>query len=228
LPLAASPRAHTPRTGTGGPTKRDVFFCGVAYPGRLRTLKDLACVLDRVRTEVFGDGWEIERLRFCKNERLLPDQLPDYYASSGIVLNLGRDFHYANRKYQLAPSTPGPRTFEAAMAGACQFFFVNSLEILDYFQADEEIILFNDPAEFEARLTELLGDVEKRKRIGNAARVRCLREHTYAVRARQILRRVGVRLPTVAAEVAQTESEKWLRPLPGGEGRPEPAGSSSR
>lgn len=123
-------------------------------------------------------------MRFCKNERLPPEKLPEYYGSSAVVLNLGRDFHYANAKYLLAPSTPGPRTFEAAMAGACQFLFVNSLEVLDYFRADEEIVLFNDPAEFEARLAALLADNEARRQIGAAARARCLRDHTYAAPGR--------------------------------------------
>jgi spore maturation protein CgeB len=203
LPLAASARAHTARLGAKPSTQRDVFFCGVAYPGRLRMLKDLSAVLDRAHTEVFGEGWDTDVLRFCKNDRLQPEQLPEYYASSAIVLNLGRDFYYANRKYQLAPSTPGPRTFEAAMAGACQFFFVDSLEILDYFNADKEIVLFNDPTEFEARLKELLNDVERRKQIGNAARTRCLREHTYTARARQILERLGLPIRRVADQVPE-------------------------
>ena len=91
------------------------------------------------------------------------------------------------------------------MAGACQFFFVDSLEVLDYFEADTEIILFNDPSEFEARLTELLEDVDKRRNIATAARARCLREHTYAVRARQILERVGVRLARTTGEARHAD-----------------------
>jgi spore maturation protein CgeB len=89
------------------------------------------------------------------------------------------------------------------MAGACQFYFVDSLEILDYFHSEEEIVLFNDPTEFEARLKELLMDVERRKQIGNAARTRCLREHTYAARARQILERVGLPIGRVADQVPE-------------------------
>jgi spore maturation protein CgeB len=205
LPLAASPRAHTPRVTSASIARRDVFFCGVGYPARVRMLKDLRSILDRVHTEVMGERWDADDLRFCKNERLPTEQLPEHYASSAVVLNLGRDFHYANRKYQLAPSTPGPRTFEAAMAGACQFFFVDLLEILDYFEPDSEIILFNDPPEFEARLTELLEDADKRRRIGAAAQARCLREHTYAVRARQILERVGVRLARTTGEARRTD-----------------------
>jgi spore maturation protein CgeB len=200
LPLAASPRAHTPWIMPASKAQRDVFFCGVGYPRRARMLKDLRSILDRVHTEVLGERWDIEDLCFCKNERLPSEHLPQYYASSAVVLNIGRDFHYANRKYQLVPSTPGPRTFEAAMAGACQFFFVESLEVLDYFETDTEIILFNDPPEFEARLNELLEDVERRQRIGAASRARCLRDHTYAVRARQILKRVGVPLARTVDE----------------------------
>ena len=200
LPLAASPRFHSPRVDTPRRPKRDLFFCGVAYPSRQRILKDLEPVLDRVHTEVFGEGWDVAEMRFCKNERLPPEKLPEYYGSSAVVLNLGRDFHYANAKYLLAPSTPGPRTFEAAMAGACQFLFVDSLEVLDYFRADEEIVLFNDPAEFEARLAALLADNEARRQIGAAARARCLRDHTYAARARQILQRVGVRPTPLVSE----------------------------
>jgi spore maturation protein CgeB len=213
LPLAASPRAHTPRIVSASRAERDVFFCGVGYPARVRMLKDLRSILDRVQTEVVGERWDAEDLHFCKNERLPAEQLPQYYASSAVVLNLGRDFHYANRKYQLAPSTPGPRTFEAAMAGACQFFFVDSLEVLDYFQADTEIILFNDPSEFEARLTELLEDVEKRRHIGTAARARCLREHTYAVRARQILERVRFRLARTTGEARRTDKVETVGSL---------------
>jgi spore maturation protein CgeB len=203
LPLAASPRAHTSGILPASVAQRDVFFCGVGYPARVRLLKDLRSILERVHTLVMGERWDADDLPFCKNERLPTEQLPQYYASSAVVLSLGRDFHYANRRYQLAPSTPGPRTFEAAMAGACQFFFVDSLEVLDYFEPDTEIILFNDPAEFETRLTELLEDVEKRRHIGTAARVRCLREHTYAVRARQILERVGIRVARTTREASR-------------------------
>jgi spore maturation protein CgeB len=204
LPLAASPRTHTTQNIIGSKTQRDVFFCGVGYPSRMRIVKDLRFILDRVQTEIVGDRWDTEALRFCRNERVPSEQLPQYYSSSAVVLNLGRDFHYANRRYQLVPSTPGPRTFEAAMAGACQLFFVDSLEVLDYFEADKEIILFNDPLEFEARLKELLEDVEHRQRIGAACRARCLRDHTYAVRARQILERVGVSLAKSRGETRRT------------------------
>ncbi len=139
-------------------------------------------------------------LPFCRNERIPNERLADYYATSRVVLNLGRDFHLANRKYQLDSSTPGPRTFEAAMAGACQLMFAESLEILDYFRLDEEILLFDSPADFQQTLERLLAEPKHCRRIGAAAEERRLRDHTYAVRASQLLSRVGLSVVESASE----------------------------
>jgi spore maturation protein CgeB len=78
------------------------------------------------------------------------------------------------------------------MAGACQMIFVDSLEVLDYFNVDTEIVLCNNPSEFEFLLMDLLSNPEKRARIGAAARERCLKDHTYANRARRILVCTGI------------------------------------
>lgn len=196
LPMAAIPRVKQPANKVAQESdeskQRDVFFCGVGFQNRKRMLKDLSVILNKVHTEIFGDEWDTGELTFCRNQRIPNDQVSDYYASSRIVLNLGRDFNYANSKYQLTPSTPGPRTFEAAMAGACQMMFVDSLEVVDYFEIDKEIVLFDNPAEFEAKLMDLLNNPEKRAGIGISAHLRCLKEHTYAVRAQQILKRTGL------------------------------------
>ncbi len=189
LPMAASP---TLRHNPDKAKERDVFFCGVGFQNRKRMLKDLSLILNKVHTEIFGDEWDIGEFPFCRNQRIPTDRISAYYASSRIVLNLARDFNYANSRYQLTPSTPGPRTFEGAMAGACQMMFVESLEIMDYFEIDKEIVLFDSPAEFETKLMYLLNNPEKRAGIGIAAQLRCLKEHTYAARAQQILNRTGL------------------------------------
>ena len=203
LPLAASPRVHWPhRELFHVRPARDVFFCGVADASRQGILRDLAAVLGTVQTQIYGDGWDTSSLPFCRNERIPNDRLADYYATSRVVLNLGRDFHLANRKYQLDPTTPGPRTFEAAMAGACQLMFAESLEILDYFRLDGEILLFDSPADFQQTLHRLLADPKRCRRIGAAAQARCLRDHTYAARARQLLSLVGLSFAGSASEPA--------------------------
>lgn len=193
LPMAASPTAHSPAGEMGEYSEeRDLFFCGVAFEKRKRMVKDLSQIIIKVKTEIYGEGWDISDLPFCRNERIPQEQLVMFYVSSRIVLNLGRDFNYANRQYDLVPSTPGPRTFEAAMAGACQMIFADSLEIMDYFEIDKEIVLFDDPTDFEAKLFDLLDHPEKRVAIGQAARVRCLKDHTYAARAALIMKLTGL------------------------------------
>ena len=193
LPLAASPTAHSPRSRIPeNQMQRDVFFVGVGFANRERMIKDLSQTLTKVKTEIFGSKWNIDELPFCRNQWIPNYQLQDFYASSRIVLNLGRDLNFTNSKYQLAPSTPGPRTFEAAMAGACQMIFADSLEVMDYFTVDTEIVLFNNPSEFEFVLMDLLQNPEKRARIGAAARNRCLNDHAYAHRAQKILACTGI------------------------------------
>jgi spore maturation protein CgeB len=193
LPLGASPSGHTPSAEVEEDKKRwDLFFCGVGFQNRKRMLKDLSGILHRIAAGIYGDEWDVDEFSFCKNERIPVDRMKDYYAASRVVLNLGRDFHYANRKYELSPSTPGPRTFEAAMAGACQMIFADSLEVADYFDIRSEIVLFDGPSDFETKLSDLLNHPDKRTSIGTAARKRCLKDHTYAARAAVILERAEI------------------------------------
>jgi spore maturation protein CgeB len=189
LPLAACPSLAREPARDPGP---DVFFCGVGFPNRGRLLEELAPVLAKYRTEVYGSGWDTARLPFARNERIPAEELPDRYAAARAILNVGRSLNLANRRYQLPASTPGPRTFEAAMAGSCQLVYGESLEILDYFAVGDEVLLFDDPPEFERCLRRLRDDPGERHRIAAAARARCLKDHTYACRARTILAHAGL------------------------------------
>jgi len=196
LPLGANPRrfANVPLVRWEDRV-RDVFFCGVGFPNRRQLLEDLSGTLARCKTEVFGTDWPVERLAFCRNERLDSAQLSLAYASSRVVLNMGRSVSLANNRYQLDASTPGPRTFEASMAGCCQLLFADSLEVLDYFDLGQEILLFNDTEDFRAQLAELLADGARTCGIGAAARRRALRDHTFAARAQRLLECIGMAPP---------------------------------
>lgn len=188
LPLAADPAVH--RRPADGRRYLDLFFCGMAFPNRVNLLRDLAPRLARRNVSVHGEGWP-EDLKFCRNQRLPAAQVADLSAASLLTLNVGRHLDLANRRFQLPASTPGPRTFEAAMAGAVQLVFVESLEILDYFEPDEEVLLFDNPADAVRLLEELRRDHRRAARIGGAAQRRALAEHTYAHRARQLLKAVN-------------------------------------
>jgi spore maturation protein CgeB len=199
LPMAGSAAAHC--RPWVGEKARDVFFCGVAFENRVSIVRDLSPVLSRCRTEIIGPGWPGD-MRFGRGGRLSNAELADACARSWVTLNLGRTLNLANRRYQLDPSTPGPRTFEAALAGTVQMYFVDSLEITDYFEPDTEILLFDGPEDFAAQLHGLLADPERAKRIAESARRRALREHTYAARARRILEVCGLSAEPMSSQSA--------------------------
>jgi spore maturation protein CgeB len=202
LPLGASPVRHfvePPNHDRG--YEADVYFCGTCFPNRQRLLGDLKPVLKTVRTRVCGSLWDTRATEFCRNEQIDGRDLLRHYATSRVVLNIGRDHDLSNR-HRLAASTPGPRTFEAAMAGACQLFFADSLEVLDYFEADREILLFDDVKSFRQQLESLIEDDARRSAIAAAAQARALRDHTYAARAKSLLEQVELALP----QAAPTES----------------------
>jgi spore maturation protein CgeB len=187
LPLAASPTHHL--RPVDSPKDIDIFFCGEAFSNRIRLFKDLSTVLSRYKTVVLGNSWP-SNLHFAQNRRLDNLANTDHYAKSKIVINVGRQHDLANRRYFLTPSTPGPRTFEAAMAGALQFYFVgDGLEITDYFTPDREIVLFDSVSQFSALLPRHLANPEF---IGKAAQERCLKEHTYSRRIQKMLEVIGI------------------------------------
>jgi spore maturation protein CgeB len=189
LPLAADPKAHfRPLNKT---IARDVFFCGVGFENRITLLKDCKEIFRSHRVEIYGAEWP-DDLEFCSNKRLDNSLLPDFYASSLITLNMGRRFNLANKKYQLDASTPGPRTFEAALSGAVQCMFVEGLEITEYFVPDKEIILFDSPKELNAVIEMLLGNPTLRRSISQASQERAVQDHTYSARAKKILASVNM------------------------------------
>lgn len=170
--------------------QRDLFFCGAGFSNRVGLLADCAPLFNDLRVEVLGADWPAS-LPFCKNSRVPNAALPDYYASSLATLNVGRRFNLANSKYQLDASTPGPRTFEAALSGTVQCMYFEGAEILDYFESDKEILLFDSPKELVAMLRRLEAEPERRRSIAQAAQRRAMDEHTYAARARSILMTVS-------------------------------------
>ena len=197
LPLAADPLAHFRSIRCD--MDRDVFFCGVGFPNRQQLLADCTEVLSPFRVEVLGAEWS-ERIAFCRNARVSNEDLPDYYAASLVTLNIGRRFNLANSKYQLDATTPGPRTFEAAMAGAVQCVYLEGLELADYFVLGEEILVYDSPTELGMLVDELRSDAVRRKQIAERSQARVARDHTYAKRARDLLCACGLLTTEASAQ----------------------------
>ncbi|QDU04948.1 hypothetical protein V6x_46790 [Gimesia chilikensis] len=185
MPLAASKKTHFRQVTDQ--FENDIFFCGVAFANRVQLIKDLAPVLSKYKTVIRGAEWPVNLADYVVNQTISNEKLIEYYGNSRITLNVGRHFDYANNRFQLVPSTPGPRTFEAAMAGAVQFFFTESLEILDYYEDGTEIVLFDSVSDFGKQLEKLYDDPQSLVKIGQAAQQKTLAQHSYANRAASIL-----------------------------------------
>lgn len=192
LPMAGSPQAHQLPWRKDKDT--DVFFCGVAFANRIQIIRDLEPALRAVRARILGDQWPSD-LPLARNQRLSNAELAHGYAGAWVTINMGRSLHLANTRYQLDPSTPGPRTFEAALAGTVQMYFADGLEICEYFEPDREILLFDGPDDFERQLNALLADPMRARDIAEAARTRALRDHTWRNRANDLLRHCGMPAP---------------------------------
>ena len=189
LPLAADPKVDLRPFNEN--RYIDLFFCGVAFGNRIDFMRDLHPYLTpKHRVSIHGERWP-EDLPYCRNQRLDAKGFADLCSVSLATLNIGRHFDLANNRYQLPATTPGPRTFQTAMAGTVQLFFLESLEIFDYFEPEKEILVFDQPKEIVPLLDRLASDPAYTRKIAEAAQRRALAEHTYAHRAEEILRRLA-------------------------------------
>jgi spore maturation protein CgeB len=186
LPMAGCPKRHFREILPPSERAIGLFFCGVGYPNRIALLRRARQALERQVTVVRGDNWP-DDLPFARNQRLSPDEAADCARHAMLTLNIGRDLNLANRRYGLPPSTPGPRTFEVALAGCAQLYFVTGLEIADYFEPGREIVLCDSAAELADILLRAAEEPEYFVEIAAAAQRRALQEHCYRHRAERIL-----------------------------------------
>ena len=100
-----------------------------------------------------------------------------FNTSPMAVLNVARD------SMASVGHSPATRVFEAAGAGAC--LITDAWVGLDRFLAeDEEVLVARDGADVAAHVESLTP--ERARTIGAAARVRILRDHTYARRGAEV------------------------------------------
>jgi spore maturation protein CgeB len=185
LPLAACPFAHyRPILKRSGP---DWFFCGVPFACRQEFFLNLSLITPSLSGLLLGPGWDLGRFSQAADIGVSSAQICNYYATALSVMYLGRDFNLANAKFGVKPSTPGPRMFEAAMAGAVQLVNTPGLEVLEYFGDRNEVIMVDTPEGASSIIFSLKSDPQRSIEIGGAAQRRALSEHTYAHRAKNMI-----------------------------------------
>ncbi|MGO2959184.1 MAG: CgeB family protein [Acetobacter sp.] len=186
LPLAASRKLHyAPLTGEAE-RNIDVLFCGVAFTSRKDIVRTLLPSLRRLNVRIIGPGWGEFGVGFS-DARIEKTQLVELYQRSKLVLNLGRSLHFENKRFMVSPSTPGPRTFEAAAAGAFQVFHEDTYELRRYYTA-EEIPTFSNKRDFDKLIETYLQAPAKRAEATKRAQARTLSDHTYGNRIQDVVR----------------------------------------
>ena len=168
--------------------KLGAFFCGYHYESRRRIISDLLAAPNFSRNDlvVMGGDWNIPGLQQMPSVET-HENLIDAYTAVWFVLNLGRTYDIANSHRKLVATTPGPRTFECALAGTPQVYFCNSLEIEDYYEPDNEILVVESVDEAIERMRWLRKNPDAWRAIAEAAQARTEAEHLYEHRIQKML-----------------------------------------
>jgi spore maturation protein CgeB len=176
---ALDPEEHRPLEDRGAP-EFDLLFMGNRLPDREARVEEFflraATLAPDARFALGGEGWGDRALP--PNVRYLghvPTQRHnEVNGSARLVLNIHRDSMVANGW------SPATRMFEAAGAAACQV--TDSWRgIEEFFEPGAEILVAED-AEAVASFVRSIDDATA-DAIGERARLRALRDHTYDQRA---------------------------------------------
>lgn len=185
LPLAACEKLHYRPLDETIEKNIDVMFCGVAFGSRKDVMRSIRPALSDLNIKIVGPGWGEFGIGFS-DARIEKDQLVELYQRSKIVLNLGRSLHFENKRFIIMPSNPGPRTFEAAAAGAMQLFHEDNYAIHDFYERDE-LPVFSTRYDFQQLLDKYLNDPELIIDTAKKAQARTLKDHTYTKRIETVL-----------------------------------------
>ncbi|MBV9774582.1 MAG: glycosyltransferase, partial [Gemmatimonadetes bacterium] len=174
------PEEHRPLERAGEP-QWDILFMGNRLPDREARVDEFffraAALCPEARFALGGEGW---------GDRPMPENVTylghvptarhnEVNAAARLVLNVHRESMVENGW------SPATRMFEAAGAAACQVTDAwHGIE--EFFEPGEEILVAAN-AEEVARWVRAVDDAQARG-IGEAARRRALRDHTYGQRAR--------------------------------------------
>jgi spore maturation protein CgeB len=171
----------------------DLGFLGNRLPDREARVEEFflqaAAVLPERRFVLGGSGWgdkpKPPNVNYVGHVYTADHNA--FNCTPRAVLNISRD---SMARYGFSPAT---RVFEAAGAAACVItdFW---LGVEQFLEPGREILVASNGEEVAAQLRSLMP--ERAHRIGEAARLRVLAEHTYAHRAEQVERELEGRYET--------------------------------
>ena len=187
LAFAADPSVYRP-IKTRDQYRANVVFAGSATPRRERLLTELV----EFGLALWGPGWRKTALRdYCRGEAPSTDEYVKAYGGASVSVNI----HHALVENDPREASCNQRVFELAAMGAAQVVDDRG-DLPRYFEANHEVMVFRDAAELKASVRALIETPAEAERLGQAARARLLRDHTYMHRMRQML--VDQPMPMVA------------------------------
>ncbi len=163
----------------------DLTFLGNRLPDREARVEEFFfTAVDAAPERNFllgGSGWDdrVGAPNLTYLGHVSPQDHNAVNCSARAVLNISRESMAANGY------SPATRVFEAAGAGAC--LITDAWEGIDMFLEPDAEVLVASNGKDVAALVEELGP-QRARDIGDAARRRILRDHTYAHRAEQVER----------------------------------------
>lgn len=176
---ALDPDEHRPLERAGDP-QFALLFMGNRLPDRESRVDEFffraAELCPGERFALGGEGWGDRRMppNVVYLGHLPTSRHNEINASARLVLNIHRDSMVRNGW------SPATRMFEAAGAAACQV--TDAWRGIDeFFEPEREILVATDGAEVARYVREV--DSDTAVRIGTAARIRAITEHTYDRRA---------------------------------------------
>ena len=170
----------------------DLFFCGYGYPLRLHILERIvAGSAQNFNLAIFGPNLAGTLGKFASERRLSIAEMAETAAHARLTLNIGRDLDIANNRFNIIPETPGPRTFDVALAGAAQIMFDDGVDIDHFYERGTEILMFDNAGDIAEHIKAIQEDPGLGDRIARAAKERTESEHMYAHRVAKMMEAIG-------------------------------------
>ncbi len=178
LAFAADPSVYRP-IRTKDQYRANVVFAGAATPRRERLLSELV----EFGLALWGPGWRKTSLRdYCRGEVPSTDLYVNAYGGASVAVNI----HHVAVEGDLPEASCNLRLFELASMGLAQVVDERG-DLARCFVPGREVAVFRNGQELRSMVRELLEDPASAERLGQAARARLLRDHTWMHRIRQML-----------------------------------------
>jgi len=197
MPLAVNAELFRPQPVP--PSYRsDVCFVGTGFWNRIRFFDRLAPYLAGKKVVIAGGKWErMAKFRLLQNQ-IIGSGVPveesiKYYNGAKIVINLHRGWEHSedNRNSRgIKGLSVNPRTYEIAACGAFQLTDVRQ-DLPLHYAPGIDIATYNSPEELAGRIDYYLKHEDERRALAYNGLKRTLQQHSFVVRADQLLSRLG-------------------------------------